>query len=301
MNWRTSVWICASALLATGALGAAAVLAPSQTLELLQPTSGREHIADVAYGPHSRHKLDLFVPRAAPPAPGHPVVVFFYGGSWNRGSRAEYRFVGDALAARGVLTVLVDYRLYPEVRYPDFLDDSARAVAWVLREAAQHGGNPKRVFLAGHSAGAYNAAMLALDARWLGAHGATPSALAGWVGLSGPYDFFPMKNPDARPVFFHPHYPKDSQPIDFARPGAPPAFLAAARDDALVDPQRNTRQLAEKLAAVGVAVRLELYDKVNHATLIGAVAWPLRWLAPVLDDVVGFVEGTAAAESPNPE
>jgi acetyl esterase/lipase len=291
MSWRTIVWVLAAALLAVAALAVAAAFAPLQTLSLLQPTGGGERIADIAYGPHARHKLDIFVPTSAPPSSGHPVVVFFYGGSWNRGSRAEYRFVGDALAARGILTVLVDYRLYPEVRWPAFLDDSARAVAWVLREAARHGGDAKRVFVAGHSAGAYNAAMLALDARWLNAHGAAPSALAGWVGLAGPYDFFPMKNPDARPVFFHPNYPKDSQPIDFAGPATPPALLAAAREDTLVDPRRNAVQLAEKLGAAGVPVRLELYDKVSHSTLIGAMAWPLRWMAPVLDDVVAFVGG----------
>ncbi len=288
MGWRTFVWMTAAALLAVVGLAVAAAFSPLQTLSLLQP-GGRERIADIAYGAHVRHKLDLFVPASARPASGHPVVVFFYGGSWNRGSRAEYRFVGDALAARGILAVLVDYRLYPEVRFPDFLDDSARAVAWVLREAGRYGGDATRVFVAGHSAGAYNAAMLALDARWLNGRGAAPSALAGWVGLAGPYDFFPMSNPDAQPVFFHPNYPKDSQPIDFASASAPPTMLAAAREDVLVNPQRNTRQLAQKLSAAGVPVRLELYDNVSHTTLIGAVAWPLRWMAPVLDDMVVFV------------
>lgn len=297
MRWRTFVWVLAAVLLAVAALAVAAALAPLQTLGLLQPTGARERIAGIAYGPHERQKLDVFVPASAAPPSGHPVAVFFYGGSWNRGSRAEYRFVGDALAARGILTVLVDYRLYPEVRYPDFLDDSARAVAWSLREVARLGGDAKRVFLVGHSAGAYNAAMLALDGRWLNAHSAAPSALAGWVGLAGPYDFFPMKNPEARPVFFHPNYPKDSQPIDFVRPSSPPALLAAAREDALVNPQRNARQMADKLRAAGVPARLELYDRVSHTTLVGALAWPLRWMAPVLDDVVAFIEGGRQASA----
>jgi len=217
------------------------------------------------------------------------VVVFFYGGSWNRGERADYKFVGEALASRGVLTLIADYRLYPEVRYPDFLDDCAQALSYGLREAGALGGNPKRVFVMGHSAGAYNAAMLALDARWLERAGQSPKALAGWVGLAGPYDFLPITNPDAKPVFNHPNYPAGSQPLAHADRGSPPAFLGAARTDDLVNPQRNTVGLARKLEAAGVPVSLNLYNRVNHVTLAAAMSWPLRWLAPVLDDVAAFV------------
>ena len=158
------------------------------------------------------------------PAGGWPVVVFFYGGSWNTGDRAQYRFVGAALASRGVLTLVADYRLYPEVRYPDFLKDSAAALAWGLENSDRLGGNPRRVFVMGHSAGGYNAAMLALDARWLRPLGHAPAELAGWIGLAGAYDFLPMTNPDTRPVFFHPNYPPHTQPLEFAS-GQRPADL----------------------------------------------------------------------------
>jgi acetyl esterase/lipase len=126
----------------------------------------------------------VYAPRTPASPSGHPVVVFFYGGSWNRGERADYRFVGEALAARGVLTLVADYRLYPEVRYPDFLSDSAQALAFGLREAARLGGDPRGVFVMGHSAGAYNAAMLALDATRLAPTGHSPRELAGWIGLA---------------------------------------------------------------------------------------------------------------------
>ena len=131
------------------------------------------------------------------------MVVFYYGGSWNRGERAQYRFVGEALASRGILTLVADYRLYPEVRYPDFLRDSAAALSYGLDHAADWGGNPDKVYVMGHSAGAYNAAMMALDPRWLAAHGRSPQQLAGWIGLAGPYDFLPLTNLDAMPVFHH--------------------------------------------------------------------------------------------------
>ncbi len=245
--------------------------------------------SDVAYGTLPRQKLDVYTPTATRPANGWPVVVFFYGGSWNTGARADYQFVAQSLAGRGVLTLVADYRLYPEVRYPDFLTDSAQALAYGLDQVVPLGADPKRVFVMGHSAGGYNAAMLALDARWLKAAGHAPTELAGWIGLAGPYDFYPITNPDAKPVFFHPNYPPDSQPITFTSADAPRSFLAAATDDKLVNPQRNTQQLADKLRAAGIPVTLKFYPRANHVTLIGAFAWPLRWLAPVLDDVQAFI------------
>ena len=246
--------------------------------------------------------LDNYRPRPFTdmvPPDGYPVVVFFYGGSWTSGERGDYKFLGEALASYGILTMVADYRLYPQVRYPDFLTDCARAVAWAQREAPHYSGDAKRLYVMGHSSGAYNAAMLALDARWLTSAGLAPSALAGWIGLAGPYDFLPMTNVNAQPVFDHPNYPAGSQPVDYVSKeavGAPPrTFLGAASTDALVDPERNSKQLAEKLRTVGASVTIRIYSNPNHVTLIGAFARPLRSLAPVLEDVVAFVKGKPAA------
>ena len=142
----------------------------------------------------------------------------------------------------------------------------------------------------GHSAGAYNAAMVALDRRWLARWDAAPSSLAGWIGLAGPYDFLPIVNPDVKPVFHHPDYPPDTQPLALASADSPPAFLGAAANDDLVDPQRSTVQLAQRLDSLAVPVRSKLYEGVSHTTLLGAMARPLRFLAPVLEDVVAFVQ-----------
>jgi acetyl esterase/lipase len=273
------------------ALGALAACAPVRVLNALADASpGHTLTANIPYGSLERQKLDIYAPKTTAPAAGWPVVLFFYGGSWNTGSRDEYRFVGSALAGRGVLTLVADYRLYPDVRYPDFLKDSAQALAYGLREAKRLGGNPARVFVMGHSAGAYNAAMLALDPRWLAGTGHAPAELAGWIGLAGPYDFFPTDNPDAQPVFFHPNYPAKAQPIEFTAGPAPRTFVAAPVDDALVSPTRSTRALALALQASGVPVTLRMYPRPSHATLVGAFAPPLRWIAPVLDDVVAFIE-----------
>lgn len=243
-------------------------------LNLLAPSAHRRE-AGIAYGPHPRMKLDVYRPLdTSGPA---PVVVFFYGGSWNAGRREDYLFVGAALAECGIVTVIPDYRLYPEVVYPAFLDDCAAAVAWTMDNAAVHGADADRLHVAGHSAGAYNAAMLALDARWLGKLGRRTDRLA------GPYDFLPIANPDVKPVFNRPGVedpaPADSQPLRHVSAVAQRSLLIAARDDELVNPQRNTGGLAQALRDSGVAVDERYDDGVNHLTLVGAFGRrsPMTW------------------------
>ncbi len=262
---------------------------PSGILAALTRFGGETRLG-VSYGTHERHKLDIYRAQGDQASQaGAPTVLFFYGGSWNSGERGNYAFVGKALAARGITTLIADYRLYPEVRFPDFLNDCALAAAWTLREVARLGGDPKRVFVMGHSAGAYNAAMLALDARWLRKQGVDPSQWAGWIGMAGPYEFLPITNPEAQPVFFHPNYPPLTQPIEMVSASAPRTLLLSARTDVLVNPIRNSAALAERLRRANVAVEHSSFDRVNHQTLIGALASPLSWLAPVAESVERFV------------
>ncbi|MDI2142840.1 MULTISPECIES: alpha/beta hydrolase [unclassified Pseudomonas] len=263
---------------------------PLKMLNGLTPENSYVKTADIAYGEDPRQKLDVYVPRHL--LEDAPVVVFFYGGSWNSGDRGDYRFVGEALASRGIVTVVADYRLYPQVRYPLFLEDGARAVGWTKAHIQEYSGNPRRLYLMGHSSGAYNASMLALDPRLLGAVGMSPADLSGWIGLAGPYDFLPIKNPEVRPVFFWPDSPPQSQPIRHVSPEAPPALLIAASRDSLVDPTRNTGGLARTLREAGVPVQDFYYARPNHATLVATLSRPLRWLSPVLDQVVGFIRDT---------
>ncbi|MBK8184568.1 MAG: alpha/beta hydrolase [Candidatus Competibacteraceae bacterium] len=268
------------------ALGLAACTS-SALINGLVPDTGHTGPVSLAYGPGTRHRLDLYQPSGSrKPA---PVLVFFYGGSWLRGERADYRFAAAALAARGFVVVAPDYRLYPEVRYPDFLRDCAAAVGWALRQAPRYGGDPRRVYLIGHSAGAYNAAMVAYDARWLAAEGLSPRAIAGFIGLAGPYNFLPIQVPDVMPVFDWPATSLDTQPIRHVTAAAPPTLLIVADPDEVVDPERNSAALAEALRRAGVPVEVKRYSSLNHYTTIGALAWPLRWLAPVLDDITEFV------------
>ena len=281
-------------LLGVAALALPIVLtacSPIGVLNALAPGDTYRGTPNVAYGALPRQQLDIYAPVGAAPAAGWPVVVFFYGGSWTSGERGDYKFLGEALAEKGVLALVADYRLYPRVSYPDFMDDSAQALAWGLQHAASLGGDPKRVFVMGHSAGGYNAAMLALQPRWLEAAGHDPKELAGWIGLSGPYDFFPLEpGSPARPVFHHPNYPHHAQPIDDVTPQAPQAFLAAPVDDKVVSPERSTLAMAARLRAAGVPVELHLYDGISHALLAGAFGRPLRGFAPVLADVTTWIQ-----------
>lgn len=265
---------------------------PVKVLNALTPDDTFHSTTGIAYGDDTRQKLDVYVPRR--PLKDAPVVVFFYGGSWNSGARGDYAFVGEALASRGIVAVLADYRLYPQVRYPLFLEDSARAVAWTRAHIRKFSGNPQRLYLMGHSSGAYNAAMLALDPGLLNAVGMSPEDLSGWIGLAGPYDFLPIENPQVRPVFFWPDSPPQSQPINHVRSGEPPALLIAATKDNLVNPARNTAGLARKLREAGVPVQDLYYSRPNHVTLVASLSRPLRRLAPVLDQVVAFVRHTPA-------
>ncbi|MDP2817327.1 MAG: alpha/beta hydrolase [Polaromonas sp.] len=278
-----------------GWLGLASVLglvalsgcSASGALNALVPSDSYKLRTDVAYGPDARQRLDMYLPLVRR-TPG-PVVVFFYSGSWTTGDRASYRFVGEALASRDIAVVVADYRLSPQVKYPVFLQDSAQAMRWTFDHLGELGAGPRQVFVMGHSAGAYNAAMLALDARWLTGAGLQPAQLAGWIGLAGPYDFLPIGNRDVQVAFEWPGTPDDSQPLVHASKNSPPALLLAARGDTTVNPVRNSEALARRLKAAGVPVDLQMYDRVSHVTLVAALATPLRGLAPVLDDITRFI------------
>lgn len=244
----------------------------------------------IAYGEQERQKLDLYMPDQ----PAHPakVAVFFYGGSWQYGSRNDYLFVGQALAARGIVTILADYRLYPDVRYPSFLKDGAKAVRWVRDNIADHGGDPGQIYLIGHSAGAYIAAMLALNADYLAAEDMMPRDLAGVIGLAGPYDFLPIKDPQVKEIFQSEDM-AETQPISYAQEQSPPLLLLTGDDDLTVLP-RNSRALADAVNGTGGKATIKTYDRVGHAGIILSLASPFRWLAPVLDDILDYLDQSMA-------
>lgn len=257
-------------------------------VDAVTPRSGYTLTADLPFAADPRLKLDLYRPER--PAAGTPAIVFFYGGNWEAGEKEEYRFVAQALAARGFTVAVPNYRLYPAVRYPAFLEDSAAAVAWVRRHGAEHGAPAGPVAMMGHSAGAYNALMLAVDGRWLGAQGLDPATdLRAAVGLAGPYDFLPLDSDMLKDLFGPEDQRPDTQPVNHVTRRTPPMLLATGTDDTTVYP-RNSRNLSDRVRRMGGTAKVVEYEGVGHIRIIAAFAGPLRWMAPVLDDVDRFLK-----------
>jgi acetyl esterase/lipase len=214
--------------------------------------------------------------------------VFFYGGSWQRGSRDLYRFVGASLAAQGIVSVVPDYSIFPPARFPVFIEDAARAVRFTSDNAPQWGGDPARLVLMGHSAGAYIAAMLSFDPQWLRQVELNAQTdLAGFIGLAGPYNFLPIRSRTLRTIFGGANR-AETQPISFVTGKEVPSLLISPWRDALVSPE-NSRRMAAKIHAYGGVAEERIYRGVGHLTLIGAFAPALRVLAPVLRETTQFI------------
>lgn len=263
-------------------------LSPVGALNLLARWGNYQLASDIPYGPGSRDRLDVYTP--ARWQAGRPVVVFIYGGNWETGDKGMYRFVGAALAGRGLVTVIPDYRVYPEVRFPRFIEDAARAVRWAYDHAAEFDGDPGRIVLMGHSAGGQIAALLAFDRHYLAAVGLDPQRdIKGLVGLAGPYDFLPLRSPVLKEIFGPESGLAATQPINFVSDGAPPVLLATGDSDRSVNPGNSTR-LAARIREHGGEAVVKIYPGVDHRSLIGAFALPLRRLAPVLRDTVRFID-----------
>lgn len=245
---------------------------------------------DLAYGEDPRQKLDLYQPRPiiSPDGKSRPIVVFLYGGSWQSGDKGDYLFAAQAFVDRGYVVVLPDYRLYPQVVYPGFLEDAADAVAWAFEHADEFNGDTSRVFLVGHSAGAYNAAMLALDTPFLADRGIDRGGLAGVVGLAGPYDFLPTDSQALRAIFTERDDPSQTQPVNRVSGGGPAMLLMHGLSDRTVRLQ-NATELAAALRAAGGEVEVITYEGYDHVQIIGALASVLRDNRPVMSDIAEWM------------
>lgn len=262
-------------------------LSPLGLINSLVPKDGYHKCAGLSYGAHRRQRLDTYVPTGD--ARDLPVVVFFYGGSWQSGRRQDYLFVAQALTARGCIAVIPDYRVYPEVRFPAFIEDGASSVAWVHSNLSGFGGDASRLFLMGHSAGAYIAAMLALNSGYLKQVGMTTQELCGFVGLAGPYDFLPLKSLRLKKIFGGADGIPETQPVSFASAQAPPALLLHGARDKLVG-CHNTEHLAQRLREAGGRVVENIYPGMKHIQLLIALATPFQNGKPVMADIAHFLD-----------
>ncbi|MAN78566.1 MAG: alpha/beta hydrolase [Rhizobiales bacterium] len=285
LKTRALVWAGVLILVAiSGLFGIANAFSPVGIFNALVPKDGGVTVErNMPFGVHPRQKLDIY--RPANDETGLPVIYFSYGGGWEAGDKQEYGFVGRALAARGYVTVIADYRLVPEVVFPDFIADNGLAVQWIADAIGSYGGDPGRMVLMGHSAGAYNVMMLALDPEF----GVDVSNVRAIVGLSGPYDFYPFDVSQSQNAFGDFPQPEQTQPVNLVSGGLPPVLLGHGDKDETVF-LRNSVAMAEKMTENGVDVSLKVYEGGNHADTLVSLAMPLRWRYGVLEDVLAFLD-----------
>ncbi|MBA4809118.1 alpha/beta hydrolase [Brevundimonas sp.] len=263
----------------------AAACSPLSLLNSLGPRDpGARRVArDIAYGQDPRQRMDLYAPTAPGP---YPILVFFYGGGWDAGSRDLYGWAAQALSARGFVVALPDYRLVPQVVFPAFIEDAAAATAMAAKVALRHGGDPDRLGVVGHSAGAHLAMMIALDRRYMQAVG-RPDLIKAAAGLAGPYDFLPFDVAASRNAFGRAPDPTLTQPVTFVRPDAPPIWLGHGTADVVVHAE-DTTILDARMKAVGGRSEAKLYPGLDHADLLATFSPLFRKKATVLTDVTAF-------------
>ncbi len=276
----------------------AAVLAactPIRLFNILIPETGLEASHDIAFGTNARDKLDVYRPvstASSGTTVPKPVVVFFYGGAWDSGDKSGYLFVAEALTSRGYVVVIPNYRLYPEVTFPTYMDDAALALKWTFDNVAQYGGDPARVVVMGHSAGAQLAALVAYDGKYLQRSGIDKRRIKGVVSLAGPMDFLPLTEPKLEFIF-----PQEvraaSQPINFITGSEPPSLMLHGEKDTRVG-IHNSRNIAARISERGGVVETTYYPEMGHIGILLALAAPLRNGKPVLDRVAKFIDERTA-------
>ncbi len=282
--------------LMAGLSALAAACTPSlATFDALTPKDGgaRRVLRDRVFGPDVRQRLDVYAPNGTAGDAGLPVLVYFYGGSWASGEKNDYRFLGQALASRGFVVAIPNYRLTPGVVFPAFVDDGALALKWVMQNIASVGGDPRRIVLVGHSAGAYNAIMLALDPHYLIAAGVDAHAIRGFAGLAGPYDFYPFDVDATRNAFGQAPDPQSTQPTRFARADGPPLLLLWGDRDTTVG-RRSITNMERAARAAGEEVEAKIYPGLDHVGIMLALSVPFRGNGPVLRDVTEFAQRVTA-------
>ena len=289
----------AKAALGLAMLVATAACSPIKVLNAIVPESTYKLESSVAYGALPRQKLDIYLPNADSDfdKSSHQkplkVVVFFYGGSWDSGNRADYKFVGEALASQGFIVVIPDYRVYPDVLFPGFMADPAMAASWVKQHIAQYNGDANQVFLAGHSAGAHIAVMLGVNAEYLAQQSLKPADFVGIIGLAGPYDFLPLKSDRLRTIFGSAAEQPKSQPINFVDGKSPPMLLAVGKKDGTVWP-RNSYNLAQKIKNNNGLAQVITFENYGHIDMVAKLAKPLRGGGELLKAINDFIKSTPA-------
>lgn len=269
----------------------AAVIAACSPLKILNgviSTDGIKVKTDISYGALPRHTLDIYTPKTKLKGP-LPVVIFYYGGGWDSGVKEDYLFVAQAFASKGYVTVIPNYRVFPQVSFPEFMQDPVDSARWITNNIAQYNGDPDNIFIAGHSAGAHLSILMQTNKDYLARVDLTPNRFRGYVGLAGPYDFLPLKTQHLKDIFGPEQQRWKAEPINFVSGSAPPTLIMVGLDDDLVEPE-NSFSLAKKIRQEGGWVKLMEYPDYSHEDMVAKLAKPLRGNSPLLSDIVAFLE-----------
>ena len=259
---------------------------PIKTLNSFIPSDGYTLTQNIDYGQLPRQKLDIYQPRKY--AEKRPVVLFYYGGSWDSGNKEDYKFVAEALTSKGIITVIPDYRVYPEVAFPEFMKDPAKVAKWVKDHINEFGGDPNKIFLVGHSAGAHIAVMLSLNEQYLAAENLKFTDFSGTIGSAGPYDFLPVKTNRLKEIFGPEQDRWKSQPIEFVKGNNQPMLLLVGLKDSTVW-SKNTFNLAAKIKNKGGVVQVVEFPSFGHIDMIAKLAKPFRGDEILIKSIETFI------------
>lgn len=243
-----------------------------------------DRFSDVPYGKEPWQKLDIYAPKSLKsPA---PVLVFFYGGRWTFGNKEQYAFAALPFVKKGYIVVVPDYAKYPDVKFPTFVEDGAKSVAWVHDNIVAYNGDIERLYISGHSSGAHIAALINSDPRYLKAEGKNRSIIAAFAGLSGPYDFIPDEE-DLKDMFGPADNYKNMQVTTFIDGKQPPMILLHGKEDKTVI-MRNLLRLKDRIEKKGGVVEAKIYDGIDHKEIVGTLSWVWQDKAPVANDMDAF-------------
>ena len=253
---------------------------------------------DILYGDEPLQDLDIYYPKPlaqamkknTPIKQEYPMVVFVHGGSWESGNKDEYAFVGQSLAQAGYVTAVINYRKAPEHVYPDYVEDTAQAIAWSYKNAARFYADPERLAVIGHSAGAFNAVAAIANEDFLKPYGVKPTDIRAVIGIAGPYSYDFRKFSSAT-AFAADATPDEVMPDRQIKGAQPPYLLLTAEKDTVVY-ATNTLKMTQALKAAGATVQTSEIAGASHASSIGAMAPPLRWVNDVRAQVLRYLDKT---------
>ena len=261
---------------------ALAACSPVSILNGITPASTFDRTKNVSFGEGDRDALDIY--RAEKPKADAPILVFVHGGSWDSGSKGIYKFLAEGFTKSGYDIVVPNYRIYPTAKFPNFLEDNAKAVAFTAERFPD-----RKIVLLGHSAGAYNVLMLALRDEYLLGAGVDRCALiSGVVGLAAPTGIVPLKSERLIEIFPD-RFTADDAVLNNVTGPTPAVFLGHGESDTTVYP-KNSTALAEKITARGGVAHVEIYPGQSHTDVVKVLSRHFDGDTTLKSDIVKFID-----------